>query len=189
VSLAEVKSFECKPDGVAHRRDFNRVEGLSAGAVESAVSGFEGVVDSALKQIRQDRSLANTEAWNHVLNLVALFAVRHPLQREQTSLYLERMMKMILDLITATPDRWNAHLQRARASGAVEAGAEITYEQARDFVKRDEFTIDVPTARHIGLEFSVHDAVLQTLANRRWRLLLAGPDAGSFVTRERLIKS
>jgi hypothetical protein len=180
--LPQLKTFETKPEGVAHRRDFNRIEGLPAGALEAQLGRFETQADKALLKIGADRSLSDEEAWIHVLNLAALFAVRHPLQRENVRGFIERTSKMVMEIALSTPERWNAQMRQAQKSGAVPADHGVTYEQMLDFVKRDQYTVDVPNARHIALEFHVFDSVLRTLVDRKWTLCIAQPGAGHFMS-------
>lgn len=182
VSLDELKTFETRPENVAHRRDFNRIEGLPAGALESQLGKFETQVDRALLKIGADRTLDDAEAWIYVLNLAALFAVRHPLQRENVRQFMERTSKIVMDMALASPERWAAQLRQARAAGAISSDSDVPYEQLREFHRRGEYTIEVPTARHIDIEFKTHDTVLRTLLDRQWTLCIAQPGAGHFMT-------
>lgn len=185
VSLRERKAFQSRPEGVAHRRDFNRVEGLEIDAVETMLSGFEGIVATALNRIRVDGSLVNASAWEHVLNLVALFAVRHPVQREKTAKAIDHASRVMLDMLTADPERWGTYVAQAKADGRIPRETDVSYELARDFVKRGDFTIDVPTGKHIELELKVHGPVLETLKQRNWTLCTAEAGAGTFITSDR----
>lgn len=182
VSLDELKTFETKPENVAHRRDFNRIEGLPAGALETQLGKFETQVNRALLKIGADRTLDDTDAWIHVLNLAALFAVRHPLQRENVRQFMEQTSKIMMEMTVATPERWASQMLKVQAAGEVPADTDVTYEQVREFVQRGEYTLKVPTARHIDIEFKVHDTVLRTLVARKWTLCIAQPGVGHFMT-------
>ena len=179
VDLKELKTFEPRPEGVAHRRDFNRIEGLPAGALETALGKFETQADKALRKIGADRSLDDNDAWIYVLNLAALFAVRHPLQRENVRKAMVRTAEIIMDTSLSSRERWESQMRKARAAGAITGNEGVTYEQMRDFHERGEYTVEVPTGRHVGLEFHVHDAVLRTLVHRQWTLCIAEPGASS----------
>lgn len=181
-SLEKLETFETRPDNVAKRRDFNRIEGLPAGALESRLGKFESQVDKALLKIGADRSLDDTEAWIHVLNLAALIAVRHPQRREMVRQFMEQTAKVMLDVALATPERWASQLRRAKASGAISSDADVPYERLRERYRNGEYEIQVSTARHIDIEFKTHDPVLRTLVARKWMLCVAQPGAGSFVT-------
>jgi hypothetical protein len=182
VSIDELKTFETKPSNVAHRRDFNRIEGLPAGALEAQLGKFEGQVDRALLKIGTDRTLDDTDAWMHVLSLAALFAVRHPLQRENVRQFMERTSKLIMDMALATPERWASELRQARAAGAISSDTDVPYEKLREFHRQGAYPIGVPTARHVDIEFKTHATVLRTMVDRHSTLYIAGPGAGNFVT-------
>lgn len=183
VSLAECKTFESKPDGVAHIRDFNRVEGLPAGEVERMLAGFEGQIAAALKRISTDRSLDNLDAWTQVLYLVALFVVRHPTRRVQTQLAFEHTARFVLNLVTASSESWEAYQREAKEKGRIGSDVNLTFSQARELA--DAYNVDVPTARHIDLELQMLEPILQTLTSRQWTLYIAGPGAGKFVSSDR----
>jgi len=177
VDLQQLKTFESKPQGVAQRRDFNRIEGLPAGALENRLAKFESVADQALLKIGADRSLSDADAWTHILNLAALFAVRNPSQRENVRGFMEKVAKRIMDMSLATRERWESQVRQAAAASAMSADSSVTYEQMRDFHERGEYTIQVPNARHIDFEFNVFETVLHTLVNRKmlWRTAQARP--------------
>ena len=67
-------------------------------------------------------------------------------------------------------------------SGFVDAGDDVTYEQAHDFVARGKFKVDVPTTQHVALEMQSVDTVLPLLLERKWVLLIAPTNSGGFVT-------
>jgi hypothetical protein len=93
---------------VAQRRDFNAVDGLPKGALESTLSRFESEVDKALRKIATERSITDQIAWNAILNLGALFAVRNPGQRERVRQFFEDVAKMVMDVSLADEKRWSA---------------------------------------------------------------------------------
>ncbi|SCX52980.1 DUF4238 domain-containing protein [Variovorax sp. EL159] len=184
VSLAEHKTFESVPGGVAKIRDFNRAEGLPAGEVERMLAGFEGAIATALKRICADRSLDATAAWEEVLYLVALFAVRHPVQRQKTQATAELAAKTVLDLLTADEESWNSYQRIAREHGRINTEEDFfSLADGRAFAAG--YTVELPTSYHIGLELMVLEHVLKTLVERKWTLCIAGPEAGNFVTSDR----
>jgi Protein of unknown function (DUF4238) len=182
IDLERHKTFETLPANVAHVRDFNRVEGLPAGALENALGKFETDATKALRKIGANRSLDDTDAWNVVLNLAALFAVRHPLHRENVRRFTERISKISMEIALATPERWASQMRQARAAGAIGSELDVPYEEMRDFVHQGEYTVSVPTARHVESEFRSHDAVLRCLVARHWTLYVAKAGAGHFFT-------
>lgn len=175
-------SFSTAPANVAKERDFNRIEGLPPGELDNRLGVFETAVDKALDTIEQARILEGSEAWLHVLNLAALFAVRTPRMRENVREFHERVARMMMDLTLAKPERWESTVRQARAAGHIPECNEVTYEQVKAFHERGEYKISVSTAHHIGLEFHVFEPVLRTLVDRQWTLYVAAPESGGFIT-------
>jgi hypothetical protein len=182
VDVIERKSFPTAPANVAHRRDFNRIDGLPAGSLESALGRFEAEADLALRKLAEDRSLDDWDAWNTVLNLASLFAVRTPRMREQARSSVEALNKRILDVITATPELWDLQMRRAKASGTVAADAELSFEQVRAYLASDPLEVEMPVAMHVDREFRLQDDVLKLLGQRQWMLLIAEEGSGGFIT-------
>lgn len=181
-NLTNGNTFSTAPANVAKERDFNRIAGQPPGVLDNRLGIFETQADKALNTIEQSRSLEDFDAWLQVLNLAALFAVRTPRMRENVREFHERVARMIMDVTLAKPERWEAQMRRARKVGHIPVTSKVTYEQAKEFHERGEYTVTVPTTRHIGYEFHVFEPVLRTLVNRKWTLYLAAPDSGGFIT-------
>lgn len=178
------KTFETMPANVAHQRDFNRVDicGHLPDALESSLAKFESQADSALHKIADTQSLDDFDSWVTILNLVALFAVRNPRMREMMRDSQERLANIIMDVTLAKKERWELQLKRAIASGDIELDSGVSYEDVKEFHNRGEYTIEVPTMRHIRTEFHVYEPVLRTMVDRKWQLCIAAPDSGGYVT-------
>ena len=52
----------------------------------------------------------------------------------------------------------------------------------RRFVDEGNFTVEVPTTRHVAMEMSALDTIIPLLGQRRWMLVRATADTGGFVT-------
>jgi len=180
--LAKGHSFSTAPANVAKERDFNRIEGLPPGELDNRLGAFETKACNAIGDIEESRSLDDNEAWIHVLNLAALFAVRTPRMREHVREFHEQVARATMGVALAKQERWESLVQRARKAGHIPADSKVTYEQVKEFHERGEYTVTVPTTRHIGYEFHVFEPVLRTLADRKWTLYLAAPDSGGFLT-------
>jgi hypothetical protein len=165
--------------------DFNRiqVDGLDPNALERRLSGFEARVGVALQKIAMDRAIADETAWNAVLNLMALLSVRNPRCREQMRRFREDVARLVMDSQLATRERYEAVIREIRAGPR---GADIPegvdYESVREFHRRGEYQVEIPTGAHLAVEFHVFEPVLMTLAQRRWLLCVAPRGCGGYVT-------
>lgn len=176
------ESFSTVPANVAKQRDFNRIEGRPAGELENSLAGFEGKVDRALTVIEQSHSLEDFDAWVHVLNLATLFAVRNPRMRENMRGFQDALARRMLDLVLARPERWESQTRKAAEAGYIDPDHKVSYEQAKEFHERGEYTIEVANAAHIRTEFHVFDPVLRTMVDRKWTLFVASVGSGGFLT-------
>ncbi|UGQ48580.1 DUF4238 domain-containing protein [Massilia endophytica] len=177
-------SFTTSPRNVASARDFNRIEvdGVDPNLVEMTYANFESKVAQALRRMWQTRALGSDEDLNLLLNLIALMAVRTPRMRENVRDFHERIAKQIMHLTVANEERYNATMGRAIRDGHVPDAPKVTYEEMKQFVQSEAYTIEVSTTRHVGNEMRMMETVLTSLAQRRWLLVRAGADTGGFVT-------
>jgi len=178
------RQFPTIPRNVAAGRDFNRVDidGISPDHVESGIAAFESKLGKALERIHQERDITDPEDRNLVLNLIALLAVRNPRMRENVRYSLEQVMRQVMDLTTATKERYESSFAKAARAGALEAEEILPYERMREFVDRGEYTISVSTTHHVGQELSLVDSILPLLGQRKWLLARALPGTGGFIT-------
>jgi hypothetical protein len=180
----EQRSFCTAPANVAAERDFNRieVEGYAPDALENAFSGFETDVAEALNRIIRVRSIKNDDDRVYLLNLMALMAIKNPARREGWRSAQEQLWKRVLDMATATPERWAGQIRRAKAAGDVAPDADEDYQRMREFVEADQFRITVPTGRHLELEMQSFETVLPFFFHRKWVLFRAPVGKTGFVT-------
>ncbi|WP_131113106.1 DUF4238 domain-containing protein [Lichenihabitans psoromatis] len=183
VDFRTQRAFVSHTKNVAQERDFNtvNVEGHPSDAVEKEFAKFEGELDVALRRIAEARSIESRDDMNYVLNLIAHMASANPERREATRQLHEDIIKMMMDLASATPERWASQMRRAKAAGAVPADAELDHEHARKF-QTDAYRVDVTTEAHLGFEAEAFDTILGLLADRKWMLIRAPLKTTGFVT-------
>lgn len=180
----EKKIFTTALENVALERDFNRfeAEGIAPDAFENKLAEMESEFAKALDYIIEKQSIANDIDRANLLNLICSLGIRNPRFRETVRSGHERVSKLMLELTTKTPERWAAQSASAIKSGTLKESDRLTYEQAKDFVERDQYTIELATERHIQLEIGAFDKVLPTFFARKWTLLIASSKSGGFIT-------
>jgi len=178
------KTFSTVPRNIASARDFNRIEidGIPPDQIESDFSYFEGNVDRALQGVIERRQLGNAEDHNLILNLIALLSARNPRMRENSRQFQEKVIKQMMGLTIAKKERYEESYRNAVDAGFMTADDDVTYESVRDFVENDQYTIEVPTTRHIKQELGLVDTILPLLGERNWILLRAPANTSGFVT-------
>jgi hypothetical protein len=178
------KPFFAAVTKIAARRDFNRVdiEGQPPDLLESAYSCFETEVDQALKRVAKEQSFDDQEDRMLLFNLIALLAGRNPRLRERFREFEERVLKQMLRMTLATPERWESEKAKMKEAGYLKGVADLSYESFRKFAFSDNYRIDTSTTHHAKLEIGNFDELLDCIATRQWMLMIASPDSGGFVT-------
>ena len=177
------KTFNANIINIATKKDFNRVEieGHPPDALEQGLAKFEGELGPALVRILEGRSLKNDDDRALLFNLIAMSAIRTPQHRETVRDFHEQTAQIIMDLATATKERWEGQMRRMKAEGYVPED-DVPYEEMRAAVIGRKFRIRVPTEQHIEMEMHALDAVLPTLFKRKWVVLLPPMESAGFVT-------
>jgi hypothetical protein len=129
----------------------------------------------------KSRSLQDQTDRLLLLNLIGLASIRNPSHRENFRGFEEQVAYMVMDLATASKQRWEGQVRQMKASGYT-PDHQVPYEELRKAVEDKAFRIVVPTERHIALEMQMLDPVLKTLLKRKWLVLLAPDGSPGFVT-------
>lgn len=184
VDVKKRTTFETHPRNVAAERDFHAVdlEGQPVDALEAALSQFEGPLAQALARIIADRDIRDEDDKIHLLNLVALLAVKNPRHRQNFMAFQERLYDMIGEVATANDKIWNSQLRQAQEAGAVPKDRAVTREQVREFLERGDYTIEMRAGYHVALELDVFDKILPYFVDRNWMLLRAPAGSHGFIT-------
>lgn len=180
----EQRSFHSAPAKIAAERDFHRIEvdGVEPDALENALSGFETKLSDALERIISARSMKSLDDRGYLFNLMGMIAVKNPSFRENVREFHEQIVKKVLALATATPERWASQIRRMKAAGALPPDADENYEAIRKLVEADEYKISLATGWHLQRELKSLDTVLPFLFHRKWVLLRAPPEKTGFIT-------
>jgi hypothetical protein len=117
-----------------------------------------------------------------VYNLIALFAVRNPVLRLAAHRAQRHAARVIGDIIVSSERMYRQHVEQAKEAGFIRPDLEVSYKRMRDFIRRDEYTISIPTVRHVQTEFRVFNQILDKVARRYWSVLSAKPDAPDLIT-------
>jgi hypothetical protein len=181
------RNFAASIADVAAERDFNTVnlEGHPPDAIEKGMAEFESELAPALQRIIEMQSLPDNQDRIYLLNLIGLAAIRNPDHRETYRDFHERLATSIMSLATSTPEIWESQMRGAKKAGYVPVDADTDYERMKDFISRGEYTVELPTERHMIAEMEGLDAILPHLVKRKWMLVKAPQDSPGFVTSDR----
>ena len=182
LDLQNKRHFETKPRNVGGLRDFNRIDvkGVDQNILEESLASFEGVSATALRKIGEGQALVG-DLRNHVLNLIALFAVRSPEKREQWRTFQAQVAEQVMGLTLASRERWESQIKQLKDIGK-EVNENVSYEDVLSFFERKEYRIEVAREHHIQMEFAGIDVVLPLLGQRNWLVVKSSEQSGPFIT-------
>lgn len=177
------KSFCTCPRNVGAVRDFNTVEldGHAPDVVEKIFSQFETEASKVLDQIRACHVMPKDADFNIFMNLVAHLAIRNPSVRKSIYKFQTDIVERISDLTLATKESYESTISQMKESG-VDVDQTVSYADVKKFHDGKEYTINIANIRNIELEMTGVDAVLPTLADRRWTVAQADEKSGYFIS-------
>ena len=182
--LESRKTFRTKPWNVAAKRDFNRVdiEGRRSDDLERALGEFEGQTIEVLRRLQETSGPLTTDTLSHVVTLMTLLVVRNPRSRRAMNTARRQGVRIIGDLLASDRRLYEHHVARAKRDGFIPEDMHVPFEKMAEFIRADQYTIEVSTSESLSLELGVFQSVFDTLASRHWSLVTADKDAPDFVT-------
>lgn len=178
------RTYETNTRNICAERDFMRfeAEGREPDWLEVEFGKLELAAVEAIRDVAKSGIFGGTNK-NLILNLMALLSVRSPEQRENMREAHAQVAERVVGLLLEDKERWEAQIKEMEE--ATGKPSLVTYEQAKEFHERGEYTIEVARERHIQTEASLFNTVLQLLGRRRWTLYLVPGDYGEFITTNR----
>lgn len=181
VDAKEHRAFSANPKNVAVERDFHAVdvEGLPSDTFESNLAGFEDELDKALRRIVAARSITKDENDRaYLLNFICLLAIKNPGLGENVRVAQAHTARIIMDLVTASPEQYEANVRRAKQDGDLN----VDYQTMRQFVESGEYRIETQPSMHLQMEKQNFDKILPLIFTRKWMLFKAPTSSTGFVT-------
>lgn len=178
------KTYEANTRNICAERDFMRFEAKDRKPdwLEEEFGKLEMAAVEAIREVARSGVFDGTNK-NYILNLMALLSVRSPQQRENMRDSHARVAQRVMDLVLESKESWESQIKKMEV--ATGKPSLVTYEEAKDFHERGEYTIEVARERHIQTEIGLYNTVLQLLGRRKWTLYMVPGDYGEFITTSR----
>jgi hypothetical protein len=178
------KTYETNTRNICAQRDFMRfeIEDRKPDWLEEEFGKLESEAVTAIREVVKS-GVFDSKNKNYILNLMALLAVRSPEQRENMREFQARVAERVMDLVLEDKGRWESQIKEMEEKTG--KPSTVTYEDAKDFHERGEYTIEVARERHIQTEIDLYKTVLQVLGQRKWTLYLVPGEYGEFITTSR----
>jgi hypothetical protein len=176
------KRWRSRPEGIAFERDLYRFEGASAepDLLENAFAEMEAHMARVLGTTRTSGILPTGEDLDILLFFVALLFVRVPGAMSRADEPMKEIAKMIMEEMIASPERWRATIDRAKASG-VDLGPDVSYDSMKRFVEEERFELRVNQNLRLRILMFRAEVIYAALKERRWRLLVPPAEGGDLI--------
>lgn len=171
VDSGNQSSYIAAVKDVAQERDFNRIdiEGYDPNFIEKELSKIESGISAAIKNMMCGGAFKN-DTRNYLLILIALLAIRTPRRREHFSSFHSEVAYKALEVSLATKERWEASQLKYPED------KRATYEEAKEFCKKQEFKLSVTREYSIQTEFNLVREILPYLDARNWQIIINPPE-------------
>ncbi len=120
--------------------------------------------------------------FKHVLNLITLLANRNPRHRQTFGKFRDDVAHQMMQLMTATPERWESQVKQVRKAGQLDGIDDVPYKAIRELVANRKIKLATTTTLHAELELDTHEHLLEVMAQRRWCWVHADKTSGGFIT-------
>jgi len=156
-------------DALAVETFFGRLEGGYCEAIAATLDGGAVPVDGELRA--------------KLMGFLAAQAMRVPGVLESWDRGIDGLMKKVAWYLTATPETWEAHVDRMREAGDPLPG--VSYEQIRESVLSEDYTVPLDQNTRLGALLQPLPKLAASLDERHWTLVRAEDDAPDFVSSDR----
>ena len=159
------KEWISKPEKVAFVEDFYRVDGDEPLIVEQGLADAEKPMVDAIEAVERALPSAPTlEQADGVVSFVALQHVRGPEVRREVERFIGDMLRMLLEVSTATPERYAAVVGRLKAEGKI-TDPPPSHEQMRKFARDPKNHFSVNSGFVVPMILKQQEGVFRIIAD------------------------
>ena len=182
VDAKERRSFYTWIGNIAVELDFHRIDapGQPLDVLEKKIAESEGELAPALERVIAARSISDQDNRSQLFMLMGLLCLKNPRRRKSVNQVAEKLAKVFLGTKVATPERWHAEMERAKAEGHIDKDADA--EAIRKLILNDGFRFALTTPAHLQMEFGGLERILPYIFGRKWVLCKVDSGAVGFVT-------
>lgn len=177
------KRWTASPVKTAWEPEFYRVdlENMDPMGIEKAFSQVEGQCAEMLREVLATKKLPTGDAFDTLLNFVAISHTRVPFIRSTISDAISGLMKSLGKHTLLG----SGGVKRLREDPENAAMTDEELEQLQAFIAGGEYTIDVDKNWHIKMMLQSIDDILPALGQRNWSLWTVGDGVPDLVCSDR----
>ncbi|KFM92954.1 DUF4238 domain-containing protein [Paenibacillus macerans] len=175
--------WDAVPESVGYQKHLYRVDlpDTEPDAIEDVFACVEENTVPIIKEICNSRKMPEgNEEYNWLINYIALLAERTPVRLDHFTKPIIDISKIISQSMLATPERFEAIKENIRKDG-VEFDDNVSYEELKDFVFEEKYTISVDNNTRITTLMNAIDAIIPVLGARNWTVAYSPPEIGDFI--------
>lgn len=174
---------ESVPGKVGFQKHLYSIElpGSGSDVIEDVFAEVERHVAPIIRNICHSQKLPDDKiAYSWLINYIALLAERTPIRLEHFTKPIKDISKILSQMIVSTPERFEATMQSMKRKG-MEVNGTVSYEEMRDFVLEEKYTISVDNNTRISTLMNAIDAIIPYLGARNWVVVYSPPEIGDFI--------
>lgn len=181
------RSYPSRINDAACERDFYIMEVEDEGdpfAVEKFFSTIEAGGAEALRFIADHRSVPEGELYGKFIAFLAVMTIRGPGVVDIIEKPFARIIKSMLWYATDSKEAYEKFMADGDPDGKAQVQG-MTYEQARDFLRSDKYTVSMGQNFKLRLLFTILEPAEPLLAARNWSVVAADDGAPDFICSDR----
>lgn len=180
------RTFVSNPNSTGSEKDFYTLE-VDGDGDPLAIEKFFGKVEAdgaeALRFIIDERAIPTGDLYAKLIQFLAIMSVRGPAVMDAFEKPVSQVLKTVLWYATSSKEAWDAFMKRGTKEG--EQFKDVSYEQARDFVRSDQYTISMGQNFKMEMLVNMLRPAEPLIAARKWSVVLGADNAPDFICSDR----
>ncbi len=182
----ELKQWEDIPRNVGFQKDFYRIEvpGVEPNTMEKILEKYENQAATVVKKIIDTGTLPTDDDFITLIAMVALMAFRTPHFRKMYEKPLEKIGKIALKMMLASPNQWDK-IQEGMKRNGYAVRKRIDYKKVRHIVDSNNYALqiskDFSRGFHIQILLKLVEEIMPSLLSRKWSLAFTKNKSDEFV--------
>lgn len=172
--------FKSNPADIYYIKNFNTISFPGKEyIVETEQSKIESQLAISFKEIIKAKKYPNEEQLIHILNFIALVALRNPKTR---SVFDKLYTDIANSVMKMTMSSEKIYKDQCKLAGIKEEDI-IAFEKQKEFIlDNSRYTIEVNQEIHIKTELKAIEDLIEILYKRNWCLIISNQTIGEFIT-------
>jgi hypothetical protein len=173
---------ETKPKSVGLEKDLYSIDipELETDEIENAFMEIESIVTPIIRKIQSTLEMPTGDEYINLMYYIALQYSRTPKRKEGFSRPMEDIAKIFMQMSVSSRQRYEKTINDLKMAG--KEIDNLPYDDMHRFVmNEDAYDVIVDNNTKMSNIFTVIDAILPTLFERKWSVVFSPPAIGDFI--------